>query len=399
MTTLHRRYSLSLGLGLFATLATTPVWAAPPEEDAAQADSAVAPDAAESEAAPDADPATPEAEASPMPPPEVTEEANPDPKADEVTEVTDGGPVPPEEPQADPNRPPPQVGDKHSIQYTSLLAPRVNPLGLEERLWIGYQYRLYSKDKAILNGSNLGIFFRPIVSPAIALVGATVQVQPAAVLRLRATYSYVAYFGTFDYFQSFQSPHDDFSDSRLDELSIAGQNYVSTGQQIELEALIQARYKGLVLRNTLVADYNIMKMRGDDDLFFDIRIDALVPNKGWVLVNDTDLVWLHEFKNAKRSALMAGARATVTMPFYKDSVYEPGDVIENPNGPALRVGPNIGYIFYDQPVKRPRFNKPTLLVIPQWNVIHRWRSGRDSAAAYPTLIMAFVFSGQLWGKN
>src|SRR5690606_28430674 len=162
--------------------------------------------------------------------------------------------------------------------------------------------------------------------------------QPAAVFRLRATYSYVAYFGTFQYFQSFQSPHDDFSETRLDALADAEQNYVSTGHQVELEALIQARYKGLVLRSTTVANYNIMKLRGDDDLFYDVRIDALVPNNGWVLFNDTDLVWLQELKKSKRPSVMAGLRTSVVAPFYPDSVYEPGDVIDNPNGPQFRIG-------------------------------------------------------------
>lgn len=380
MTTLlqrrHSPISLRISIGLAASLISTSSWAAPPEDEQADAIEATAPEQAPSEREPA------------VPAPELS-------AADEQpSEVTDPEAV------ADPNKPDPRMGDKHSIQYTSLLAPRVNPLGLEERLWIGYQYRLYNKQKTILDGSNLGIFFRPILSPAIALIGATVQVQPAAVLRLRATYSYVAYFSTFQYFQSFQSPHDDFSETRLDALADAGKNYVSTGHQVELEALLQARYKGLVLRNTFVADYNLMSMRGDDDLFYDIRIDALVPNNGWVIVNDTDLVWLHEFKNSpRRPALMAGTRATVTMPFYQDSVYEPGDSLDNPNGPQFRIGPNIGYIFYDQPEKRPGFNKPTLLLMPQWNVTHRWRTGRDVSTAFPTIIMAFVFSGQIWGKN
>jgi hypothetical protein len=392
MTTLHRRFSLALGL--LATLVTTPSWAAPP--DGEEVGTVAEPPAegetpASGEIAPD-QPAEPEPEpvsSQPEPPAPVVS----DPPA--ATEPAEPGPIPPEEPA----KPAVSIGDKHSIQYLSLLAPRMNPLGLEERLWIGYQYRLYNKQKTILDGSNLGIFLRPILSPAIALVGATVQVQPAAVLRLRATYSYVAYFGTFQYFQSFQSPHDDFSETRLDTLAEDGRNYVSTGQQIELEALLQARVKGFVLRNTFIADYNMMKMRGDDDLFYDVRIDALVANKGWVIINDTDMLWMTEFKNERRSALLTGARATVTAAFYPDSVYEPGDPLVNPNGPALRIGPNIGYVFYDQPTKRPRFNKPTLLLIPQWNVIHRWRTGRDVSTAYPTIIMAFVFSGQLWGKN
>ncbi|MFO7564349.1 MAG: hypothetical protein R6X02_17005 [Enhygromyxa sp.] len=403
MTKLHRRPSsgsqlrptglaraglpglgLSLGLGLLVSLAATPSWAAPPDEGEGDA---------EVEAPAEEAPAE-------QPEPETEVEA-PAPILDHAPMVEGEEQAAPEEEEPPPPevaRPTPSIGDKHSIQYTNLLAPRINPLGLENRLWIGYQYRLYNKQKTILDGSNIGIFFRPILSPAIALIGATLQVQPAAVLRLRATYSYLSYFGTFQFLQSFQSPHDDFSETRLRTLADEGRNYVTSGHQVELEALIRARYKGLVLRSTTVADYNIMNLRGDDDVYYDIRVDAMVPNNGWVLFNDTDLFWLHDIKKDKRPSVIAGMRASVVAPFYPKSVYEPGDVPENPNGPQFRIGPEVGYIFYDR-ADRPRFNKPTLLLIPQWNVIHRWRAGRDVSPVYPTIVAAFVFQGQLWGKN
>src|SRR5262249_26209564 len=94
MTRLLRRSIRSLSVGLALGLVTTTAWAAPPAE----------------------------------------------------------GPIPPELPSpleptvVNGRRAPPAIGDKHSVQYSSLLAPRINPLGFEERLWIGYQYRLYDKD-------------------------------------------------------------------------------------------------------------------------------------------------------------------------------------------------------------------------------------------------------------
>jgi hypothetical protein len=391
MTKLRRLSPASaLGFGLSALLATsswpTSSWAAPPSE----VGEGEGEEATEAIAAPEGTDET-DTEAAPESP-----EPEPEPSAE------------PAAPEHDPsgtiallNRPPKQsrrIGDKHSIQYTNLLAPRINPLGLENRLWIGYQYRLYNKQKTILDGSNLAIFFRPILSPAIALMGATVQVQPAAVLRLRATYSWLAYFGTFQFLQSFQSPHDDWSETRLRALADEGRNYVTTGHQVELEALLQARVKGLVLRSTTIADYNSMKLRGDDDVFYDIRLDTMVPNNGWVLANDTELAWLHDFKTKKRPSLMVGGRVSTVKAFFPDHVYEPGDEIDDPNGPQVRVGPLLGYIFYDRK-DRPRFNKPTLLLIPQFNVLHRYRAGRDVSPAFPTVVMALVFSGQLWGKN
>ncbi|NJK32076.1 MAG: hypothetical protein HC927_06460 [Deltaproteobacteria bacterium] len=346
-------------------------------------------------AQPNAEPSRPSApsEPEPEPAPEPTV-AEPEPTPEPTPASTPEARSPGEKIQI-----PVDIGDRHSITYTSLLAPRVNPLGLEERLWIGYQYRLYDKTGDVFRGSNIGIFVRPILSPAIGLLGPTLQIQPLAVLRLRATWSFVGWFGTFDYMQSYQSPWDDFSDTRLDEQTLRGENYATWGHQTELELLLQLRFKQIALRNTLTANYNDMKLRGDDDVYYDIRIDAMVPNKGWVIFNETDLMWLQDFKSPRHPSLLAGVRATVVKSFYPDSVYELGDERSDPNGPMLRIGPNIGYVFYDQPQKRPRFNRPTLLLIPQWNILHRWRTGRDVAVGYPTITLAFVFTGQLWGKN
>ncbi|MFV8752971.1 hypothetical protein ACNOYE_20690 [Nannocystaceae bacterium ST9] len=303
-------------------------------------------------------------------------------------------------PSAEPtSEPPAKLADRHSIQYSSLLTPRLNPLGLQEALWVGYQYRLYRKTAPLFRDSNLGLFLRPTTSPAIALIGPTLQYQPLAILRFRLTWSFVGWFGNFDFMESYQSPWDDFSDTRVDEQTRKHENYSTTGHQTELEVLFQIRYRGLVLRNTFVADYNDMKLRGDDDLYFDVRIDALVPNRGWVLSDDIDLLWFTDFAGPRHATLITGARATLVDAIYPDSVYEPGDERRDPNGPTLRLGPMLGWVFYDRPDVHPRFNKPTLLLLSQWHILHRWRTGRDVSQGYPTLVVALMFSGQLWGKS
>jgi hypothetical protein len=401
-TPFSRRSPLSLslaGMAMLGALFVAPTALAAPPEEELDADPAaeIAPsDADDSDDADDLDePAAADVDTAE---PVDDQPAGAEPEGSEIdSEPTGKAARDRKEPE---RRPPASKRDpKHSVVYTSLVSARINPLGLEERLWIGYQRRLYSKNKTILNGSNVGIMFRPIVSPAIALLGATLQFQPAAVLRLRATYSYVAWFGTFQFMQSHQSPHDDWSESRLRAQADNNENYSTTGQQVELEALVQARFKQLALRSTTVANYNSYKLRGDDDLFYDIRIDALVPNNGWVLFNDTDLIWLQDIKGPRNPSIIAGGRVSVIKAFYPDRVYEPGDVIEDPNGPQLKVGPELGYVFYDRPQRNPRFNRPTLLLIPQWNILHRYRTGRDVSTALPTIAIAFVFTGQLWAKN
>jgi hypothetical protein len=359
-------------------LTSVTAWAASPEETPV---AEPAPES-ESEPAPEPEPPEPEIET-------ATEDEAPEEEARPIPSETPAA----EDPTSEKKPGPSAIGDKHSVQYSSLLAPRINPLGLEERLWIGYQYRLYNKDKTILNGSNLAIFFRPILNPAVALIGATVQVQPAAVLRLRATYSYMQWFGTFQFVQSYESPYDDYSEQRLDEQSDVGTNYVTNAHQVELEALVQAKVKSIVIRSATFGIYNhYANLRGDDDVLYDPRYELMVPGQGWMLANDTDLLYLHEFKHGKRAAkkasLIAGARATTLMPFFKDEVYEEGDVIKNPIGPQFRVGPAVGYTWFDRPEKK--FNKPTLLLMSPGTGLHRWRTGRDVITAFASIIIAFA---------
>ena len=405
-----------LAFSLCAALWSPTALAAPESEDTAPPDPAAAADAegpeadAPAEAPADAAeaPADAEAAADADAPADAASEPVPEEDVDSTDEAEGGDPVRINPLQGSEARPPDKtiqvpvdIGDKHSITYTSLLAPRINPLGLEERLWIGYQYRLYDKESKILNGSNIGIFARPILSPAAVLLGATLQIQPAAVFRFRATYSYIQWFGTFQFMQSYKSPYDDWSENRLDgQADFQDSNYATGGHQVELEALVQARVKDIAIRSATMGIYNHYgNLRGDDDLFYAIRYDTLVQNKGWLLTNDTDVLWLKGLKGKRKATLMLGARATTVMPFYSDDVYEEGDVIDNPNGAQFRLGPAIGYIFYNRPDRFPRFNRPTLLLMPQWNIKHRFRSGRDVSVGVPTTVIAFAFTGQLWGRN
>ncbi|GEM_PF-1553255 len=396
----------ALSLGLFGI--STTAWAAPPDVETAKPEAsdpeATVPETSDPDpAAAPVDPVT-GSDAQPGtldPAPETADEVSPEPEGptEELPIRHPDTPLPVPDDQF-PSELRAKIGPKHSIVYTNLLAPRINPLGLENRLWIGYKYRLYDKDKTILNGSNISVFVRPIVSPAVLLIGPTLQIQPAAVLRLRASYAYISYFGNFQYFQSYDSPYDDFSQSTLAEQKDAGENYKTTGHQVQLEALFQIRFKGLVVRSSTGGVYNHFNdVRGGEDLFYAVRYDALVPTQGWMLYNDSDLMWLHDLKGPRHSTIIAGARGTTVMPFYKDEVYETGDDLDNPNGPQFRLGPVLGYVFYDRPDKFPRFNKPTLLVMPQWNLKHRWRTGLDISQAMPTIVIAFVFSGELWGSE
>ncbi len=299
---------------------------------------------------------------------------------------------------------PPAVGPKHSLNYQNLLVLGANPLRGDDRFLIGYRYRLYDRGNKFLDGSGIAVNGHFRLSPAIFFAGAMIEVMPLAVLRLRATYSFVQYFATFGYLQSYASPHDDYSPQQIDEEQEAGTNYAGRGGQLELGGLLQAKAWRIAVRNEAIVYYNHMGLRGDDDVFYDVKIDTLVPNDGWSLTNDSDILYLQELAKTRR--LTAGVRGTLTKSFFLPASYEPGETAQDPIGHLYRLGPLVAFRFFDDP--RRRFNQPTVFVLAQWHLLNPWKTGkvqvddgmggnvdRGVSQAVPTVVLGLNFMGDL----
>ena len=84
-------------------------------------------------------------------------------------------------------------------------------------------------------------------------------------------------------------------------------------------------------------------------------------------------MWLFDF------GLTVGARHTLTHAFYRQQHFRFGEPVSQPNGPTHRVGPAVLYTFFDRP--GAAFNKPTIIVLAQWWVRHRWRTGEVGSDA------------------
>lgn len=281
---------------------------------------------------------------------------------------------------------------RHKLYYVSTTGARINPLGIEQRLDLGYRYRLYSRPGLLWRDCFASIAFTPRVNPAQSRIGATLTLKPIALLSLGVNYHFIGYYGTFNYLQSFQSPWDEHSGTALSEGGDAGLNYGAIGSELQLTAQLAGKLGPFVLRNTLRAFFGDLKLRDGDDLHYHFVLDTLVRNRGWALANDTDLLFLTNF------GLVAGVRAAVVHPFYKDSDFDPGESTDNPNGPIVRAGPLLAYSFFDRP-GGSKFNRPTLLLILNWHIKHRYRTGADVSAAIPYTIIAFKFEGDLWSAK
>jgi len=300
---------------------------------------------------------------------------------------------------ADPNRPLPGLVERkldrprHSVFLRNTLVGRVNPLGLIDFAQLSYRHRLYVEEEPALADNFVGIGVVPTLTPALVRVGPIVELQPATVLQLWASYEVIRYFGTFDFLQSFPSPLSDFSDT---ELSRRGdlpkgdplRNYAATGTQLNLGANVQAKIGPIAVRNLfrlMRPDYDT---RTGDRVVYDIVYDVMVPNGGWFINNDVDALYVTKL------GLSAGVRWTANFAFYRAEHYAPGeDTGRNPNTPMHRLGPLVAYSFYKD--RGGVFDNPTVLAVVNWWLAHRYRDGSDVSQAIPYVVLGFQFTGDL----
>lgn len=280
---------------------------------------------------------------------------------------------------------------RHRLIYSNLTALRYNPLGLVNEFTAGYRYQLVDKDSVLFNESFLAAQVHTYLTPAYARIGPKIDIQPLALLNLSATYDYTGYFGSFGLNQSFKSPTDVWSDTELDRRDDSGDpavdNYANTGHFVTLAALLQAKVKNIAIRDNLKFYWADYELRAGDTVSYDQTLDITIPNKGWAMTNDLDVLYLFDF------GLTLGARYTLTEAFYQARHFQPAEPISRPNGPTHRVGPALLYTFFNRP--HQRFNKPTLIVLTQWWAAHRFRTGQDVSAAVPYLVVGFRFEGDL----
>jgi hypothetical protein len=277
------------------------------------------------------------------------------------------------------------------LRYSSLTVGRVNPLGLITRNDLTYRWRLFDSDSAISRDNHFGIGGIVVLSPAFARVGPMIEIQPLSILEIRAAYETFSYFGTFNLFQSFQFVDEDFSDAALDRFASSddedSRNYSTSGTQFTLAGVLRLKFGPVALRNTfrlMRADFDL---RDGDQLFYDQIWDLLVPDEGWYMNNDVDvLVFLGE-------RWKVGARWTYATAFYRDADFRPGEPQEDINNPTNRVGPTMIYTF---PSKSAVFKDPSLLVIANWWVQNRFRTGEEISVALPYIVVGFTFNGDIW---
>lgn len=194
---------------------------------------------------------------------------------------------------------------QHRVVQKHTFALRYNPLGLLYTGNLTYRYRLYETPSVALRDNFIGGGVTATASPAFLRVGPVLEVNPLTVFGLWASVQFVQYFGTFNLYQGFSSANADFSDTALRQA--AGQT--TRGWELTIGANLQFKVKSIVIRSQvrlLRADMN-----SDDRMYYDQFYDLGVPNRGWFITNDLDVVW-----QGLDNRLIAGARYTASAPFH-----------------------------------------------------------------------------------
>ena len=342
-----------------------------------------------------ADPTTTPPDAAPREPtpvePAVSEPA-PAPVAAEPAPAT--GALPPADDLPEPIEVPHQerLAPRHRIVYSNTVIARFNPLGVEERPSFMYHRRLTRRTGKLFDDTRFGIGLTPTFAPSIIRLGGVMELVPLAILHLKAGYYFISYFGSQEFkAHAFDSPNDDFSHETIKARSEAKQGISTYGGQAELSALLQVKFGPIALRNELTFFNNRIKLPGANDVYYDLRHDIMAPARGWFLGNDADLLYINP-----KLRLTAGVRGTYFHMFYPDSVYEPGDV-KSTNNDHARVGPVLAYSFKDRPKRR--FMRPTIYLVAQWWVKHRYRTGQEVHQGIPLVVLGFSFTGELWRRD
>ena len=274
------------------------------------------------------------------------------------------------------------------LSYQNLIVGRLNPKGLLNRLELRYRASLYEHESPVLETNFVGLKVQPSLSPVFSKLGIGLKVQPLSVLQLFALYEWIQYFGTFEYLQSFASAADDYSDTALESLAEAETNYSGHGHQVTLGALVQMKLGPIAARSNFKLFYSSFDLRGDDLVFYDITLDALLPNEGWAISNDADLLYLSDF------GLTLGLRHTYSRAFFGPEHFGGIEPTADPNRANHRLGPLVAYQFYEDEGPA-RFNKPTVLLLLNWYLEHRNRAGQDVSRAFPYIVVGFACSGDL----
>lgn len=303
-------------------------------------------------------------------------------------------------PRFDPDAPPP-AGWR--LMLSDLTIMRVNPLGLETRIRLGLQKRLYYSERPLTKTNFAFVGLYPKLNPASAQLGVGGELQPLSMFNLRALAEVQQYYGTFGYLQSFASADANYSDHTLAALKDDPVRAPRAAAMFHasVQPMVMAKLGPVALRALVLFDYWNFDGRAGDTAAYEGTFDTLLPDRGWTVSTDTDLLY------TGRPGLALGLRHSSVTPLYQARHFSSQAAYDAYDGANAhqRLGLFAAYTFRDHGPSR--FNKPTLIVIASWYLDHKYRLGQPAALppggtaadyvsrAFPYVLVGFAFESDL----
>jgi hypothetical protein len=261
------------------------------------------------------------------------------------------------------------------LWYSNASYARVNPLGLVNLHRLGWRRRLSTRPSILFQDTYAFLGGAATLTPAWSRVGGYAEVQPLALLRVFTEVTAVGYYGTFDQVLTFPT------DGRFSDRSIQAEGdraEPTLGWTFTVGGTLRAAVGPVAARSTSQALRFDLSGTADGQYFYDQLSDRLAPDEGWLLLTDTDLLFVGD-------ELRLGVRHTFT------------DTLDGSTGTdaALahhRLGPLFAWQFTDK-APGARFNQPTLFVLAQWWLQHPYRTGDEQPRALPLVAVGFAFNG------
>jgi hypothetical protein len=280
------------------------------------------------------------------------------------------------------------------LVLTAFGAFRANPLGFGLESHLSLRQRLYASESPALadNFASLGI--DGAVSPASAHVGVAAELQPLTVIGFYARAGVTGYFGNFDELQAFPSPRSDWSNAAIDSIAALPpgdprHSQAASSFELAFGSRQQVKLGQIALSNEASMTRYSASLREGDRVFYEPTQAVIVGQKAYLFTDDLDLVWLH-------GGLVAGLRFSVLHPFFGARHYAPGEPLENDDS-EMRLGPLLAYRFFKN--DGHWFNAPTLVLLTNWYLQHRYRTGAEISQAIPYVVVGFGFFGDLMGLD
>lgn len=288
------------------------------------------------------------------------------------------------------------------LMLSDLTLFRLNPIGLETRMRIGFQKRLYKSTEKAKENNFMFIGAFPKLNPASGQISFGGEIQPLSIFNVRTYYELQQFFGTFGFLQSFTSANAaNFSDTNLAALAdTAGTEPESKlVQHFSVQPQLMLKFGPIVVRSLLQLDY--WNFNTKNKLIYEPTFDTLLPRKGWSMQTDTDVLYV------PGSGLALGLRHTYSRPFYRAEHFDDAADQRAYDGQNAhqRIGLFAAYTFKDNGPST--FTKPTVLMVVSFYLQHKYRAGQPDmldpghttedyrSRAFPYLLLGFAFESDL----